>query len=142
MITANLNKLDLYDNWNADDPAMRCRSAFPLLGAMGTENSAAVYFELAPGDYLGRHTDSAEEVLLVLAGTVDVSVGDEQGRLSAGEMAVVPEMVPHAIYNVGQDKARVLGFFGRRNIVATFDKVWQPANSNVVDTAVMTAATI
>jgi len=53
----------------------------------------------------------------------------------------VPTMAPHAIYNVGQEKARVLGFFGSRNIVATFDKVWQPANSNVVDTAVMTAET-
>jgi len=66
MITANLNNLDLFGNWNADDPAMRCCSAFPLLGAMGTENSAAVYFELEPGDYLGRHTDSTEEVLLIL----------------------------------------------------------------------------
>jgi quercetin dioxygenase-like cupin family protein len=142
MIITNLNKLELFDTWNVDDPAMRCRSAFPLLGAMGTKNSAVVYFELEPGDYLGRHTDSAEEVLLVLAGSVDVAVGDEQGRLSQGEMAVVPEMVPHALYNVGQEKARVIGFFGSANIVATFDKTWQPANSNVVDTAAMTQANV
>ena len=142
MIITNLNKLDLIENWNEDDPAMHCRSTFPLLGAMGTNNSAAVYFELEPGDYLGRHTDSAEEVLLILAGTVDVTIGDEQGRLSQGEMAVVPEMVPHAIYNIGQDKARVLGFFGSPNIVATFDKTWQPANSNVVDTAVLSAESV
>lgn len=142
MLTVNLNQLDLLETWNVDDSAMHVRSAFPLLGAMGTENSAAVYFELEPGDYLGRHTDSAEEVLVILSGTVEVSVGDEQGRVSQGELAVVPEMVPHAVYNVGDDKARVLGFFGSPNIVATFDKTWQPMDSNVIDTAVLSATPV
>lgn len=135
MITANLNNLDLHETWGQNHPNMHCRSTFPLLGAMGTENSAAVYFELAPGDYLGRHTDSVEEVLLILAGTVEVSVGEEEGRLSQGEMALVPTMVPHNLRNVGQETAKVLGFFGSPNIVATFDEVWLPNNSRVVDTA-------
>jgi mannose-6-phosphate isomerase-like protein (cupin superfamily) len=36
-------------------------------------------------------------------------VGDEQGRVSAGEMAVVPAMVPHALRNVGDETVRVVG---------------------------------
>ena len=36
-------------------------------------------------------------------------MGDEQGRVSAGEMAVVPAMVPHALRNVGDETVRVVG---------------------------------
>jgi quercetin dioxygenase-like cupin family protein len=137
MITANLNNLELHETWTENDPTQRCQSTFPLVGALGTENSATVYLELAPGDRLGRHTDSAEEVLLILDGTVEVSVGDEQGWLSKGELALVPTMVPHDIRNVGDEAAKVLGFFGSPNIVATFDKVWLPDNTRVIDTAAM-----
>jgi mannose-6-phosphate isomerase-like protein (cupin superfamily) len=87
---------------------------------------------------LGRHTDSAEESLLILEGAVEVSVGEEKAKLSKGEIAVAPKMAPHDLRNVGKEKARVLGFFGgANNIVATFDEVWLPTNTNVVDTALM-----
>lgn len=137
MITTNLNKLDLHETWAENDPTQHCRSTFPLASALGTENSTVVYFELAPGDHLGRHTDSAEEVLFIVAGTVEVTVGEEQGQLSQGELAVVPTMVPHDLRNVGRETARVAGFFGSPNLVATFDNVWLPNNSRVVDTTVV-----
>lgn len=139
MITANLHHLELHETWTENDPTQHCRSTFPLVGALGSENSALVYFELAPGDHLGRHTDSAEEVLLILAGAVEVSVGEETGRLSQGEIALVPTMVPHDLRNVGDETAKVLGFFGSPNIVATFDEVWLPDNTRVIDTAAMFA---
>ena len=139
MITANLNKLELHETWTENDPQQHCRSTFPLAEALGAENSTVVYFELAPGDHLGRHTDSAEEVLLILAGTVEVSVGEEKGRLSQGEIALAPEMVPHDLRNVGQETAKVLGFFGSPNIVATFDEEWLPDNTRVIDTAAVFA---
>lgn len=134
MITANLNTIELHETWVESEPTQHCRSAFPLAGPLGTENSTVVYFELAPGDNLGRHTDSAEEILFIVAGTVEVTVGEERGRLSQGEMAVVPTMVPHDLRNVGRETAKVAGFFGSPNLVATFDHVWQPNNSRVVDT--------
>lgn len=138
MLTVNLNKLELAEFTGKNNSNLHCRATFPLLGAMGTRNSAAVYFELEPGDSLGRHTDSAEESLLILDGEVEVSVGEEKGKLSKGEIAVAPKMVPHDLRNAGKEKARVLGFFGgANNIVATFDEVWLPTNSNVVDTAQM-----
>ena len=138
MITVNLNKLELTEFTGKNNPTLHCRATFPLLGAMGTKNSAAVYFELQPGDSLGRHTDSAEESLLILDGDVEVSVGNEKAKLAKGELAVAPKMVPHDLRNVGKAKARVLGFFGgANNIVATFDETWSPTESNVVDTAKM-----
>ena len=63
---------------------MRIRVNFPFFAATGTESSAVVYFEIEPGHYLGTHTDSAEEIVLILAGTVEASLGEETGVLSAG----------------------------------------------------------
>lgn len=138
MLTVNLNKLELTEFTGKTNSRQHCRASFPLLAVMGSKKSAAVYFELQPGDHLGRHTDSAEESLLILAGEVEVSVGEEKGKLAKGEIAVVPMMVPHDLRNIGKETAKVLGFFGgANNIVATFDEVWLPTNSNVVDTAQM-----
>ncbi|MCB9300400.1 MAG: cupin domain-containing protein [Lewinellaceae bacterium] len=136
MITVNLNQLELNEFTAKNDPSQHCRATFPLLGAHGAKQSATVYIELEPGKNLGRHTDSAEELLLVLEGEVEVQVGTEQGRLSKGEIALVPKMVSHDLRNIGDKTAKILGFFGgANNIVATFDEVWLPTNTNVVDTA-------
>lgn len=136
MTTVNLNTLDLNEFTAADDPKQQCRATFPMLGAHGTAHSATVYFELEPGCNLGMHTDSAEELLLVLDGDVDITIGRERAAATAGTIALVPEMVPHDIRNIGSTRARVLGFFGgANNIVATFDSMWLPAGSHVVDTA-------
>lgn len=136
MITTKLNELELNEFIAKDDPKQHCKATFPLVGAHGTVNSATVYFELEPGDNLGRHTDSAEELLLVLEGEVEASVGDETSAMTAGNIAVVPVMVPHDIRNTGDTKARVIGFFGgANNIVATFEKGWLPEGDHVVDTA-------
>jgi uncharacterized cupin superfamily protein len=82
---------------------------------------------MKPGHRLGPHTDSAEEILLLFEGEVEATVGDEQGRVSAGEMAVVPAMVPHALRNVGDETVRVVGGLSlnitpRSSI--TFQHVW------------------
>jgi quercetin dioxygenase-like cupin family protein len=136
MIKVNVNKLELAEFTGRDNPLQHCRATFPLLGAHGTEHSATVYFELEPGRHLGRHTDSAEELLLILDGTVEVSVGEEKGVLTKGDLALVPVLVPHDLRNTGNDKVRVLGFFGGANhIVSEFDAVWLPVNSNVIDTS-------
>lgn len=135
MKTANLNTMELNEFSGKDAPRQHCRANFPMFGVHGTQQSATVYFEIEPGDNLGRHTDSAEELLLIIDGEIEAEVGGETGRLSKGELVLVPKMVPHDFKNVGSKKARVLGFFGgANNIVATFEKAWLPADSNVVDT--------
>ncbi|MDX1639430.1 MAG: cupin domain-containing protein [Balneolaceae bacterium] len=134
----DLNNLELTEFTAKSDQKQHCYSTFPLYGAHGTESTAAVYFELDPGDTLGRHTDSAEELLLVLDGRVDAEIGDETGSLSKGEIALVPRMVPHNLTNNAQTRARVLGIFGgSNNIVATFEKEWLPLGTNTVDTSLL-----
>ena len=139
MITANLNNLELMETWTENSPSQRVRVTFPLAEALGSENSTLVYFELAPGNHLGRHADSTEEVILILDGTVEVSVGEEQGLISQGELALVPRMAPHNLRNAGDKTAKILGFFGSPNIVATFDEIWLPYQTRIIDTAAIFA---
>ncbi len=135
MLTINLNALPLRTTWTENVPSQRAHSTFPLLGSQENENISLVYFELEAGDQLGTHTDSAEEVLLILEGKVEVTVGDEQAVVEAPSLALVPTMVPHNLRNVGAARAKVAGFFPARDIVATFEQPWLPDGANVVDTA-------
>lgn len=134
MIAEKINELELMEVWYEDDPTMRVKVNFPFFLGTGTKSTAVVYFEIEPGHRLGTHTDSAEEILLVLEGTAEVSLGDEQGRLSAGEMALVPAMEPHGLRNAGEDTVRVAGFFSSNVVVSTFDQRMMPFGQRVVGT--------
>jgi quercetin dioxygenase-like cupin family protein len=134
VIAERIDQLELMEFWYEDDPTMRVRVDFPFYVGRGTKNTAVVYFELEPGCRLGTHTDSAEEILLILEGTAEVSVGEEQGRVSAGEMAVVPAMVPHGLRNVGDEVVRVVGFFSSNVVVSSFDQPMMPLGQRVVGT--------
>ena len=134
MIAEKINELELMEVWYEDDPTMHVKVNFPFFLGTGTKSTAVVYFEIEPGHRLGTHTDSAEEILLVLEGTAEVSLGDEQGRLSAGEMALVPAMEPHGLRNAGEDTVRVAGFFSSNVVVSTFDQPMMPFGQRVVGT--------
>lgn len=88
MLTASTPRLELGEAWIASDPRGRVRPAFPINMFTGAQDTAVVYFEVEPGDYLPTHTDSAEEVLYIVAGEGEAHVGDERGRVSAGDLAV------------------------------------------------------
>ena len=98
------------------------RVGFPFHSAMGTASTATVLFELDPGAELPVHTDSAEELLIVLQGTAEARVGDETGRIGRSEVALVPPMAPHDLRNVGDDVLRVFGTFSSSTVVSTFDE--------------------
>jgi quercetin dioxygenase-like cupin family protein len=129
MIRIDLAEIELEDNSTAGGPI---RVGFPFHSNVGTGSSAAVVFELEPGSELATHTDSAEEVLLVLEGEGEARVGDEQERLSAGQLAVVPAMVPHSVANVGSRRLRVLGVFSSSTLVATFEEPLAPEGPQVM----------
>ncbi len=137
MTTIDLNALDLVEFTGKNDLLQHCRATFPLIGAHGSKQLASVYFEIAPGDNLGRHTDSAEELIIVLQGTLDAEINGEIQNVSAGSITLIPEMVPHNFRNTGTETARILGVFGRNNIIATFEQEWLPTNSSVVDTSLL-----
>ena len=91
MLTAQTSELELLQGWFDSDPEhTRVSVTFPINKWVGSADSAAVYFEIEPGNRLAEHTDSAEEILYVVAGDAEAQVGDDRARLSAGDLAVIP----------------------------------------------------
>ncbi len=140
MKTADLNNLEMLDAWYENDPAMRVKVNFPFNAATGNESSSVVYFEIEPGRYLGTHTDSAEEIILILAGTVEASLGEEKGQLSRGQAVLIPTMVPHGFRNIGTETARCAGFFAAVTVEGTFDQPMMPFGQRVVRTPTVESA--
>ena len=127
----DLDSLEFFERTSELDPTIRVRVAFPHSSAVGTASTATVYFELEPGTHLGPHTDSAEELLLILEGEGEATVGDETALASEGAVVTVPAMELHDIRNVGTDPLRVLGFFSSSTVVATFEEPAAPGGPQV-----------
>ncbi|WP_265110453.1 cupin domain-containing protein [Halosolutus halophilus] len=129
--------VDLYqfegtDCYQESDEHARLRGYFPLTPGTpnasdaGSEEVMIVCIEIEPGDYLPSHRDSNEELLVVTAGRVEATVGDDTIDLETGQCAVVPEMAPHGLYNGGDETARIIGFFPDTELTATFEEPLEP----------------
>jgi quercetin dioxygenase-like cupin family protein len=91
---------------------------FTLLGASirliaratDTDGRFSVFEQTTPSGWgPPRHVHANEdEIVYVLEGTYDVSLGDEQRTISAGGCAILPRGIPHGFRNVGQTPARFL----------------------------------
>ena len=126
MLTIDLDQFEL----PAAGPGISV--SFPMHSASGTASTATVLFELEPGAELPIHTDSAEELLIVLEGSAEATVGEEVGRLEKHQAALVPAMAPHGVRNVGDGPLRVFGTFSSSTIIATFEEPLDPAGTQVV----------
>lgn len=135
--------VDLYqfegtDVYQEGDERARIRGYFPLTPGMpngsdvGADGLMIVCIEIEPGNYLPSHRDSNEELLVVTAGAVEATIGDDTIDLEAGQCAVVPEMAPHGLHNAGDETAHVLGFFPENELTATFEETLQPFGTDVV----------
>ena len=134
MLTAKTTDSDLMQVWLDSDPDnSRLRVTFPINKWAGSRDSAVVYFEIEPGDRLARHTDSAEEVLYVVSGEAEAEIGDEMGRITTGDLAVIPAMVPHGLVNVGDKPLKIVGFFSESEIISTFEEPMQPIGASVLN---------
>jgi mannose-6-phosphate isomerase-like protein (cupin superfamily) len=122
MHAVDLQSIETMEIQSALDPTRRLNVAFPISSATGTAASATVYFELEPGTHVGVHTDSAEELLVILEGTGEGLVGEETAPVEAGQVVVVPAMVRHDITNTGTGPLRVLGTFAGSTVVAAFEE--------------------
>jgi quercetin dioxygenase-like cupin family protein len=134
MLALQLAERDLFEVWSETDETRRIRVDFPISSVAGAASTAVVYFELEPGEHTGMHTDSAEEIVLILSGRAEAIVGDECGELSAGGLGLVPALVPHDVRNVGEETVRVVGFFSSSTVVSVFDDPLLPAGKRVVGT--------
>ena len=130
MLTASTPKLDLVETRMDGDKDHHVHVAFPINAAEGSADSAVVYFEIDPGEKLATHTDSAEEILYIAQGEAEALVGDETGRASAGDLVVIPAMVPHGVRNVGDTRLKVVGFFSESKIYSKFPEPLQPLGTD------------
>ncbi len=134
MLKVTTTELDLMPVWWESEPeSARLRVTFPINKWAGSRDSAVVYFEVQPGDRLPLHTDSAEEILYIVAGEAEAEVGDERGRLATGDLAVIPAMVPHGLVSVGDEALKVVGFFSESRITSSFAEPIQPIGLAVVE---------
>lgn len=122
-----------------DEPHRRVTGNFALYSVAGTKSGSVVYFELEPECELGTHTDSAEEIVHIADGTVEITIGKEKNKISRGELGVVPVMEPHNFRNIGSNTANVIGFFSSPNVVSTFEKAFLPLNFKEFDTTKLSA---
>jgi quercetin dioxygenase-like cupin family protein len=116
-----MHVVNVYDA-ELDDRGGGMKVGFPLSSSTGTASTAVVLLEFEPGGELAVHTDSAEELLLVIEGTAEGTVGDEVGRVAAGDIVLVPALVPHGLRNIGDGLLRVVGFFSSSTNIAVFEK--------------------
>ena len=134
MLTVQPGEIEVEERWYESDPTMRFKIALPFNAETGNKDSAVGYFEVEPGNAQPTHTDSAEEILLCLEGRVKVTLGNERSQISAGEMALVPAMVPHALRNGGTETVRVVGFFSRVMVESTFEQPLMPSGQRIFST--------
>lgn len=123
--------LELRDAWLDSDPSARWRLNVALSEMTGTESCSLIYFELDPGCRLPRHTDSAEEIVLVLSGSVLARVAERELQVGAGGVVVIPRQAPHEIRNSGPAVLRAVGFFATASPVATFDEPVMPGGRRI-----------
>ncbi|MGL6280203.1 MAG: cupin domain-containing protein [Gaiella sp.] len=136
MYAVQLADRELIEVGSETDETRRIRFDFALSSMTGAASTALVYFELEPGEHTGMHTDSAEEVVLILSGTAEATVGEERGILTPGGIGLVPALVPHDVRNVGDETVRVAGFFSSSTVVSVFDDPFTPFGKSVVGTPV------
>ncbi len=133
MLTARTSELELITAWIDSDPdTARVHPAFPINHYTGAADSAVVYFEVEPGQRLPRHTDSEEEILYIVAGEGEAEAGGELADVSAGDLAVIPAMVPHGVRNTGDETLKVVGFFSGAKIVSNFEEPLQPLGTTEI----------
>jgi len=125
-MTVRLDELALTAYRGHADPTLRGRISLAMHTGTGTADSALILFEHEPGQHHGRHTDSAEELVLVLEGDAEVTLDDRRIRVGAGEVALVPALVPHDVRNVGRGRLRVVGYFASAAVVSRFDEPLEP----------------
>jgi quercetin dioxygenase-like cupin family protein len=113
---------ELEPAWIEGDQAARWRSGSGHRGAA----SGSSLLEIPAGCRLPRHTDSAEEVIVVLSGSAEVEVGGETARVQSGELALVPCDVPHEIRNAGDAPLRFAALYAGTDVVTRYEAPVQP----------------
>lgn len=122
METESFANADLSDAWVDGDDTARWRSTTGHTG----EDSGSSLLEVPAGCRLPRHTDSAEETIVVVAGRASVTVGGEDADVPAGGVALVPECVPHEVRNAAEEPLRFVALYAGTDVVTTYEQPVEP----------------
>jgi mannose-6-phosphate isomerase-like protein (cupin superfamily) len=79
-----------------------------------TDRTQLAMMTLPPGGTTSNEeglTDS-DQVIYVVEGRIDLTVGDERRELRAGEVAVIPAATPHRLRVLGRRSATLLNVYG------------------------------
>ena len=125
MFATSLAASELSESWQEGDGSARWRSAAGHTGA----TSGSSLLEVDPGNRLPRHTDSAEELVVVVSGTASVTVAGETSEVPAGGVALVPACVPHEVRNAGGEVLRFVAVYASNHVTTTYEREVQPAGS-------------
>jgi quercetin dioxygenase-like cupin family protein len=127
MTTIEAADADWSEAWLESDEAARWRSASVLGASSGARASGCSLLEIAEGGVLPRHTDSAEETIVVVTGCAEVRVGDDAPRqVHAGGVALVPMDVPHHVRSLGPGPLRFAAVYAAPQVTTTYDEPVQP----------------
>jgi quercetin dioxygenase-like cupin family protein len=69
--------------------------------------------QLAPGDAIPLHRHRIDEVIIYLAGTAEVRIGDETHDARAGDIVFIPAGEAHGSRNVGEKVVEFRAVFPR-----------------------------
>ncbi len=116
---------DLSESWVEGRPDLRWRSTLGT-GPPDAVTSSTSLLEVDPGCALARHTDSAEEVVVVVSGTAEVEVAGERAIVPAGGVALVPKGVPHQVANAGDQPLRFVAVYADVDVVTRYEADVQP----------------
>ena len=125
MVIAEMEELS--EQWVEGRPELRWRSKLGTTPDDGAKASSSSLLEVDPGCALPRHTDSAEEIVVVVSGTAEVEVGGETGHVPAGGVALVPKDMPHQVRSVGDGPLRFVALYAGTDVVTTYEDEVQPS---------------
>jgi quercetin dioxygenase-like cupin family protein len=126
MVIVDAGAVELSDAWQDGGDGARWRSGPGTTPDGGARASGSSVLEVPPGCRLPWHTDSAEETIVVLAGRARVRVGDEEGEVPAGALALVPEGARHEVENAGDGVLRFLALYASADVTTRYERDVQP----------------
>lgn len=119
MIIVRQTDIEMMDSPNGNSSGA---IATPTKGA--TEVSVIQQHEMAGGKN-PPHRHNREEIMVMLAGSVSVTVDDQEEILSAGDTLIVPANTLHHLANTGDQTAEWL-------IISTADRTFVTPDGQVV----------
>jgi quercetin dioxygenase-like cupin family protein len=127
----NISSLEVVEVRAVGDEKIRWTGGFFSYGGSGSTGSATIYFAIAPGERLGRHTDTVEETQFIYKGDGELRLDEGARPVAAGDVVVLQEGVAHDLVNTGSEALEVIGFFSGPEVNQYWDDVMLPGNSRV-----------